>query len=90
MTILEKIQEIVNKYYCSSDDCIKRIRYDKDDNEFWIEKEIEDALIDYDGDVEIKVVDIYSSCSYEVDILIVAYHDEYGALKIFTQKLELH
>lgn len=91
MTILEKIEEVVSKYYESSDDCTKRFRYDKDENEFWIEKELEEELKSLvKENLSIEVVDAYSSCNYEVDILVVAYIDESNTLKLYTKKLELH
>ena len=91
MTILEKIEEVVSKYYESTDDCTKRFRYDKNENEFWIEKELEEELENLvKGDLNIKVIDAYSSCNYEVDVLVVAYHDESDTLQLYTKKLELH
>ena len=89
-TIIKDIEEIISKYYNKSDDCVTHMRYDKEENEFWIEKELEEYFTNNNIENEVQVIDVYSSCSYEVSILCIAYHDESNKLQLYTKKLELH
>ena len=89
-TIIKDIEEIISKYINKSDDCINQFRYDEDENEFWLKEELKDYFNKSSIESEIKIVDAYSSCSYEVDILCISYKDNLGKIHLYTEKLELH
>lgn len=81
------INEIKQKYHNESEEYYSEYRYDEEDNEFEMKKELEQALTEKGINFIIKKQDGFSSCSYDNDFLAVAYIEN-GVLGLETILLE--
>lgn len=83
MNIEEGIQEIIDRYYDECDGCVSSLRYDDDENEFWMKNEIDEYLSSLG--VCHKVKDEYgcTQVSYSNSFLTVAWIEN-GELKLKT------
>ncbi len=86
--IEEIIKEITEKYYNESEEYYGEYRYDENDKEFNMKKELEEALTEKGIKFIIKKEDGFSSCGYDNDFLAIAYIDENGSLGLETVLLE--
>lgn len=85
--VIEIINEIKEKYYNKSEEYYSEYRYDEEENEFEMKKEIEKELTEKGVKFIIKKQDGFSSCSYDNDFLAVAYIEN-GELGLETILLE--
>ena len=85
--VIEIINEIKEKYYNKSEEYYSEYRYDEEENEFEMKKELEKALAEKRIDFIIKKEDGFSSCGYDNDFLAVAYIEN-GELGLETILLE--
>lgn len=81
------INEIKEKYYNESEEYYNECRYDEEENEFEMKKELEKALTEKGIKFIIKKQDGFSSCGYGNDFLAVAYIEN-GELGLETILLE--
>lgn len=81
------INEIKQKYYNESEEYYSQYRYDKEDNEFEMQKELEKELTEKGINFIIKKQDGFSSCGYDNDFLAVAYMEN-GTIGLETILLE--
>lgn len=81
------INEIKQKYYNENEEYYSEYRYDEEDNEFEMKKELEKALNEKGINLIIKKQDGFSSCGYDNDFLAVAYIEN-GVLGLETILLE--
>lgn len=86
--VKEIISEIIGKYFDYDDEYYKEYRYDSEDNEFNMKKELEEALTEKGVKFIIEIEGGFSSPSYDNDFLAVAYIDEDGSLGLETIILE--
>lgn len=86
--IKDIINEITEKYWDESEEYYSEYRYDSEENEFNMKKELEQALTDRGANYIIKKEDGFSSCGYDNDFLAIAYIDENGSLALETVLLE--
>lgn len=85
--VIEIINEIKEKYYNKSEEYYSEYRYDEEENEFEMKKELEKALTEKGIKFIIKKQDGFSSCGYDNDFLVVAYIEN-GELGLETILLE--
>lgn len=81
------INEIKQKYYDENEEYYSEYRYDEEDNEFEMKKELEKALDEKGINFIIKKTGRFSSCGYDNDFLAVAYIEN-GVLGLETILLE--
>ena len=86
--IKDIINEITEKYWNESEEYYSEYRYDSEENEFNMKKELEQALTEKGVNYIIKKEDGFSSCGYDNDFLAIAYIDENGSLALETVLLE--
>lgn len=82
------INEIIEKYYKQDEEYYSQYRYDDEENEFKMEKELKSVLDEKGINYVIGMEDGFSSCSYDNDFLAVAYTEKDGALGLITVLLE--
>ena len=82
----EQIELIINKYKKEYEG-ISCIRYDEMENEFWIEKELEELFNEKRIKAKIKRESIYCKCSLEICNLSIAYIDKNDNIELLTYKL---
>ena len=85
--IREKINKIVNKYYNETDECYNSVRYDDEEQEFYMEEEIKEYLTVEKVKFQIKTEEGYSNCAYDSCFLAVAWIEN-NELNLFTLLLE--
>lgn len=87
--MIEKlIKEIIERYYKKSGEYYGEYRYDENNKEFNMKKELEEALTENGITFIIKKEEGFSSCGYDNDFLAIAYIDENGVLGLETVLLE--
>lgn len=86
--IEEIISEIIEKYFDEKEEYYSEYRYDSEDNEFNMKKELEEALTEKGVKFIIGMEDGFSSPGYDNDFLAIAYIDENGSLGLETVLLE--
>lgn len=67
------LEEILEKYWRPSDESYNWLRYDKQEREFWLEKEISETLTKMDIKFKISLNEIRISCSHSIAILSLSY-----------------
>lgn len=86
--VREIIDEIVEKYYKEDGGYYGGYRYDEEENEFDMKKELEEALTEKGINFVIKTEDGFSSPGYDNDFLAVSYIEQDGTLGLETILLE--
>lgn len=81
------INGIAEKYYNESEEYYSEYRYDEEENEFEMRKEIEKELTEKGVKFIIKKQDGFSSCGYDNDFLAISYIEN-GELGLETILLE--
>lgn len=81
------INGITEKYYNESEKYYSEYRYDEEENEFEMKKEIEKTLTEKGVKFIIKRQDGFSSCGYDNNFLAIAYIEN-GELGLETVLLE--
>lgn len=74
--IKETIDKIIEKYYNETDECYNSLRYDDDDNEFFMKDEIENLLKNEEVDFKIETESGFSNCSYDSEFLAAAWIED--------------
>lgn len=82
------INEVIEKYYKQDEEYYSQYRYDEEENEFNMEKELKSVLDEKGINYVIVMEDGFSSCSYDNDFLAVAYIEKDGTLGLITVLLE--
>lgn len=86
--VKEIISEIVEKYFKEDEEYYSEYRYDSEDNEFNMKKELEEALTEKGVKFIIEMEDGFFSPGYDNDFLAIAYINENGSLGLETVLLE--
>ena len=89
MTIREKINEIIDRYYDDENDCYSSWREDEEDlNEYSMKDELEEFLTS--NNIEHKVEKVYGFENSSIDTYFigVAFIDENNKLDLITVYLE--
>ena len=73
MNVEEQIQKIVDRYYDECDGCVSPLRYDDDENEFWLKNEIDEYLSSLGVRHEVKDEDGCRQVSYSNSFIAVAW-----------------
>lgn len=86
--IKDIISEIIEKYFNVNGRYYGEYRYDSEDNEFNMKKELEEVLTEKGVKFIIEMENGFSSPGYDNDFLAIAYIDENGSLGLETVLLE--
>lgn len=86
-TIEESINDIIKKYYNETDECYNSLRYDDDDNEFFMKDEIENLLKEAKVDFRIETEIGFSNCGYDSEFLASVWIED-GKLNLRTVLME--
>lgn len=73
MKIEDKIEEIINRYWRDFEEYYSRYRYDDKENEFEMDKEIEEFLKSNNITYKIAIENGFDSCGYSNEFFAVAY-----------------
>ena len=79
----KKIDSIIENYYNEADECYNSLRYDDDDNEFFMKDEVENLLKEAKVDFKIEIESGFSNCAYDSEFIAVAWIEE-GKLNMRT------
>ena len=86
----EKIEKIIEKY--ESEECGEKyytdVRYDEDENEFWMKDELEEFCKENNLIYKLKKEEGFSSPAYDNEFLALSYLDENGNLQLHTVVIE--
>lgn len=85
--IKEKINKVVENYYNETDECYNSLRYDDDDNEFFMKDEIENLLKEAEVYFRIETEIGFSNCGYDSEFLAAAWIED-GKLNMCTVLME--
>lgn len=88
LNIFLTLEYILDKYHNETDNCYNWIRYEKD-KEYFLEKEIKEALDKLEANYELSFEEVRVSCSHSIAILSVSYLENEKA-NIWTKRLEMH
>jgi hypothetical protein len=69
----EIIEKIIEKYYREEEDYYSRYRYDEKDEEFQVNKEIEEAFNVSELQHSVIVEECYDSPGYDCNMLIISW-----------------
>lgn len=83
MNVETGINKIIKRYYDECDDCYSSLRYDKEENEFWMKEEIEDYLKSLNIPHKVEETNGCRQVSYSNSFLAVAWIEN-GELKLKT------
>ena len=87
--IKEKIKEIIEKYYHEEEEYYSEFRYDDEENEFWMKKELEEFLKENRITYQINEEDGFDSPGYSNEFFALSYLDENGNLELETVVWEI-
>lgn len=87
MNVEEKINNIVEMYWHEDEEYFSQFRYDENEKEFVMEKEIEEFLDSAKIPHSVKFESGYGSCSYDNDFLAIAWLSD-GKIELRTVLLE--
>lgn len=87
MDVKEKINNIVKMYWHEDEEYFSQFRYDENEKEFDMVKEIEEFLDFTKIPHSVKFEPGYSSCGYENDFLAIAWFSD-GKIELRTVLLE--
>lgn len=85
--IEEELEKIADKYWDDNEEYYQYLRYDDDDDEFEIQKELCRYLDRNKIEYKVQKVDGFDSCGFSEDFLAIAYNYE-CQLGLFTIVLE--
>ena len=85
--IKETIDKIIEKYYNETDGCYNSLRYDDDDNEFYMKDEVENLLKEAEVDFRIETEIRFINCGYDSEFLAAAWIED-GKLNMCTVLME--
>lgn len=85
--IKEKINKVVENYYNETDECYNSLRYDDDDNKFFMKDEIENLLKEAEVYFRIETEIGFSNCGYDSEFLAAAWIED-GKLNMCTVLME--
>lgn len=85
--IEKKIDSIIEKYYNEADECYNSLRYDDDDNEFYMKDEVENLLKEAKVNFRIETEIGFSNCGYDSEFLAAAWIED-GKLNLHTVLME--
>jgi hypothetical protein len=86
MNISDKVSEIMDRYY--RDNYYNRYRYNEDDEEFDMKKELSDMFTEVGVQYEVEFTNGFSSCGYDNDFLYCAWINTDGTLVTDSVLLE--
>lgn len=81
--IKDKIDKVVKNYYNETDECYNSLRYDNNENDFYMKDEIENLLKEAEVDFKIEIESGFSNCAYDSEFIAVAWIEE-GKLNMRT------
>lgn len=81
--IKDKIDKVVESYYNETDECYNSLRYDNNENDFYMKDEIENLLKKAKVDFKIEIESGFSNCAYDSEFIAVAWIEE-GKLNMRT------
>lgn len=87
MNIEEKINGIVERYWNEDEEYFSQFRYDENETEFDIVKEVKEFLDSAKIMHSVKFESGYSSCGYDNDFLAIAWFSD-GKVELMTVLLE--
>lgn len=88
MNVEEKINSIVERYWHEDKEYFSQFRYDENEKEFDMVKEIEEFLDSAKILHSVKFESGYSSCGYENDFLAIAWFSD-DKIELRTVLLEI-
>lgn len=88
MNVEEKINGIAERYWHEDEEYFSQFRYDENEKEFDMVKEIEEFLDSAKIPHSVKFESGYSSCGYENDFLAIAWFSD-GKIELRTVLLEI-
>ena len=74
--IEEELEKIADKYWDDNEEYYQYLRYDDDDDEFEIQKELCRYLDRNKIEYKVQKVDGFDSCGFSEDFLAIAYNYE--------------
>lgn len=83
----KKIDNTIENYYNEADECYNSLRYDDDDNEFFMKDEVENLLKESEVDFRIETEIGFSNCGYDSEFLAAAWIED-GKLNMCTVLME--
>lgn len=85
--IKDKIDKVVESYYNKTDDCYNSLRFDNNENEFYMKDEIENLLKNENVNFKIETEIGFSNCGYDSEFLATAWIED-GKLNLRTVLME--
>lgn len=84
----KEIEEIIERYFDKEEEYYSSVRYDEEENEFWMKEELKEYCEKNNIKYELTIKDGIDSPSYENEFLAIAYLDENNVLQLETVVLE--
>ena len=84
----KEIEEIIDRYFDKEEEYYSSVRYDEEENEFWMKEELKEYCKKNNIKYELTIKDGIDSPWYENEFLAIAYLDENNVLQLETVVLE--
>lgn len=84
----KEIEEIIERYFDKEEEYYSSVRYDEEENEFWMKEELKEYCKKNNIKYELTIKDGIDSPGYENEFLAIAYLDENNVLQLETVVLE--
>ncbi len=84
----KEIEEIIEKYFHKEEEYYSSVRYDEEENEFWMKDELEEYCKKNNIKYELTIEDGFDSPGYANEFLAIAYLDKKNVLQLKTVVFE--
>lgn len=84
----KEIEEIIERYFHKEEEYYSSVRYDEEENEFWMKEELKEYCKKNNIKYELTIKDGIDRSGYENEFLAIAYLDENNILQLETVVLE--
>lgn len=84
----KEIEEIIERYYHKEEEYYSSVRYDEEENEFWMKDELEEYCKKNNIKYELIIEDGFDSPGYANEFLAIAYLDKKNVLQLKTVVFE--
>lgn len=84
----KEIEEIIEKYFHKEEEYYSSVRYDEEENEFWMKDELEEYCKKNNIKYELIIEDGFDSPGYANEFLAIAYLDKKNVLQLKTVVFE--
>lgn len=84
----KEIEEIIERYFHKEEEYYSSVRYDEEENEFWMKDELEEYCKKNNIKYELIIEDGFDSPGYANEFLAIAYLDKKNVLQLKTVVFE--